>query len=151
MVRCFPKILKNGAQGQLWNKTMREPGGFVANRIGNIQVKQASNNILRAAIHRHHGWWARSWDVREISKTLPQEETLEQNDRGTRAISGKRSTQNPWRICSWCYIQYWGHWGQRVASGMLRCKAPMWEKSPRWERFAPNGVNSQGISDKWNT
>src|SRR5437762_13550189 len=37
-------------------------------------------------------------------------------------ISGKQSTQNPWRIWSGCYIQYWSCWEQRVASEVLRCK-----------------------------
>jgi hypothetical protein len=37
-----------------------------------------------------------------------------------------------------------GPWGAEM-EGIF---SPMWEKSPRWERFAPNGVNSQGISGK---
>src|SRR2546423_226046 len=37
-------------------------------------------------------------------------------------ISGKQSTQNPWRTWSGCYIQYWSCWEQRVAGEVLRCK-----------------------------
>ena len=56
----FCQNIKKGYLGATLKQNSEGTRGFLANRSGNIQEKQVSNDILRVAIDRHHGSAARS-------------------------------------------------------------------------------------------